>query len=68
MPTITVTVPDIELEFEVFCSCGNGLCSVTRVSYRRGEPQVVVEPCPKCLEKAGEVAVEWDREHSEKEL
>ena len=44
---------EVSVSFEVFCSCGAGLCnqSDTRSSRRRGEPQVVVEPCPDCLAK-----------------
>ena len=38
------------LEFEVWCSCGNGLCNHTRD--RKGG--IEVEPCEKCLEKARE--------------
>ena len=37
-------MPTIEAEFEVFCACGNGLCSNTSDS--------TVEPCEKCLERA----------------
>lgn len=42
-------MPDMEVSFEVYCTCGNGLCATTRVSYNRGIPQIVVEPCEKCL-------------------
>ena len=38
------------LEFEVWCSCGNGLCNQTRD--RKGG--IEVEPCEKCLEVARE--------------
>lgn len=42
------------VSFEVFCGCGAGLCnqSSTRNSRRRGEAQVVVGTCGKCLEDA----------------
>lgn len=43
-------MPDMQVEFEVICECGHGLCGNTRTSIRRGMPQVLVEPCPKCLE------------------
>ena len=43
-------MPLIEIEFEVWCSCGNGLCNQTRD--RKGG--IEVEPCEKCLEKARE--------------
>ena len=41
---------NIDVEFEVFCKCGNGLCNVTdiRDSRRRSMPQAVVEACDKC--------------------
>ena len=47
-------MPNFDVEFEVFCSCGEGLCNVseTRVSRNRSVPQVVVEPCSKCVDKA----------------
>jgi hypothetical protein len=53
MPIFTIEAP-IDVDFEVFCSCGNGLCnqSETRSSRHRGTPQVVVEPCEKCLASA----------------
>lgn len=36
------------IEFEVWCSCGNGLCAQT-TNVRGG---IEVEPCEKCLEGA----------------
>ena len=36
------------LEFEVWCSCGNGLCNQT-TDVKGG---ISVEPCEKCLDKA----------------
>lgn len=36
------------LEFEVWCSCGNGLCNQTK-EVRGG---IEVEPCEKCLDEA----------------
>lgn len=44
MPTINA-----DIDFEVWCSCGVGLCNVTAVN--KGN-QVTVDPCEKCLEKA----------------
>lgn len=55
MPIIETSVEtNVEVEFEVFCSCGEGLCnqSETRESRTRRTPQVVVEPCQKCLDRA----------------
>jgi len=41
-----------ELSFEVFCSCGNGLCAQTKViSSARGE-YVTIEPCERCMDRA----------------
>ena len=45
MPTMNVDV-----DFQVWCSCGEGLCHATSC---RGS-HVTVEPCPVCLEKAKE--------------
>jgi len=45
-------MPEFTLDFEVHCSRGAGLCATSRVSYSRGCPQVEVEPCEICLEKA----------------
>lgn len=48
-------MPSFEVTFEVFCAkCGAGLCNQTntRTSRQRGEPQVTVEPCSNCLDKA----------------
>lgn len=38
------------VEFEVWCSCGNGLCNQSK-EIKGG---ITVEPCEKCLEKARE--------------
>ena len=43
-------MPLLELEFEVFCSCGNGMCNSTTEG-RNGHSQFIeVEPCGKRLE------------------
>lgn len=39
---------DIEVEIEVWCSCGNGLCNVTTVD----GTSITVEPCEVCMEAA----------------
>jgi hypothetical protein len=48
-------MPALTLEFEVYCSCGEGLCHLTKTSdddrYHRG-PSITVEACPKCIERA----------------
>jgi hypothetical protein len=55
MPVFNIDIlQETSGEFEVFCSCGSGLCGQASVRYSRirGEPQVVVEPCQECLGKA----------------
>ncbi len=37
-----------EISFEVYCSCGNGLCYQTKVDGTK----VTVEPCEVCLKNA----------------
>lgn len=43
-----------EFAFEVYCSCGNGLCGQTVVRQRGGYVSVIVEPCEKCMAQAKE--------------
>jgi len=48
-------MPILEVEFDVYCSCGNPLCNQTEIvesKYKKGLSQVVIEPCERCLEKA----------------
>ena len=40
------------VEFEVWCSCGNGLCNQTK-DVKGG---IAVEPCEKCLDRVSEKA------------
>lgn len=56
-----------DVDFEVFCSCGFGLCpqSSTRRSRNRRFPQVEVEPCGRCLHRAAEKCGEEVREELE---
>lgn len=56
-----------DVDFEVFCSCGFGLCpqSSTRRSRNRRFPQVEVEPCQRCLDKAAAERGEAVREELE---
>ncbi len=71
MPTFTTEVTaTVDVEFEVFCSCGNGMCSATetRESRHRRYPQAVVEPCPKCLEEARRDAADEAREEMQKRI
>jgi len=54
-------MPLFEIEFEVYCECGEGLCNSTAVrkSKNRGVDQIVVGPCKSCIE---EVENEKDNE------
>ena len=48
-------MPKFTFEFEVFCAtCGEGLCMIseTRYSRKRLMPQVCVQPCPNCIQRA----------------
>lgn len=54
MPTVTDTI-EVSIDFEVWCSCGNGLCAQSQ--NKRGGIQV--EPCERCLKDA------WDEGYSE---
>ncbi len=50
------TEVEAEISFEVYCTCGEGICNntTTRKSRTRNEDQIVIEPCEKCLQKARE--------------
>ena len=43
-------MPEINIDVEVWCSCGEGLCNQSSTA-KRGTG-VEVEPCEKCLEVA----------------
>ena len=65
------TFDNVSIEFEVFCgTCNAGLCgqSDTRHSRQRGQLQVTVEACEKCLEVAREEAREEEQETAQKEI
>ena len=47
-------MPTFEVEFEVYCSCGEGLCNQSVGELKRKNLRVTVEPCEKCLEKEKE--------------
>ncbi len=47
-------MPTMEVEFEVFCSCGAGLCQQSVVENGRRGQRVTVEPCARCLERSKE--------------
>ena len=52
------------IEFEVWCSCGNGLCNQTK-EVKGG---IQVEPCEKCLESAREEGREEGYNERDKEV
>lgn len=43
-------MPRVIVNFEVFCSCGAGLHSVSRTQ-DNGRPYITVDPCEKCMER-----------------
>ena len=53
-------MPTIEVELEVWCSCGNGLCNQSSVKTGR-YLGITVEPCEKCLAAAREDGYEKAR-------
>lgn len=60
-------MPVFQLEFEVFCSCGNGLCNNTIEGANRHSQYITVEPCEKCLNIAREEGYEEGYEECQKE-
>jgi len=45
-------MPDISIEIEVWCSCGNGLCNKSHGDTKYGRPCIIVEPCERCIDNA----------------
>ena len=48
-------MPLLDLEFDVYCSCGERLCNqciIGLTTHYRSTPSVTVEPCDKCLSNA----------------
>jgi hypothetical protein len=58
MPTFSnielTTLVTVDVEFEVFCSCGAHMCheTDTRNSRKRNAPQAIVNVCQRCVEAA----------------
>ena len=48
-------MPSFEVEFEVFCSCGEGLCNQATGDLSPRGNSVTTEPCTNCLSR------EYDR-------
>ncbi len=45
-------MPILEVEIEVWCACGEGLCNETECGTNpRGHPKITVEPCERCLDR-----------------
>lgn len=61
---------EVEVDFEVFCTCGAGLCgqSQGRQSRTRNEPQVEVTPCEDCLSLARKETAEEAKEEIREEM
>jgi hypothetical protein len=47
-------MPEMIVEFEVYCSCGNGICSNASVKLTKYGNIVTIGPCEKCIEAAKE--------------
>lgn len=43
-------MPEITVEIEIQCSCGNGLCNQSTGSLDSRGPRFTVDPCQRCLE------------------
>jgi len=41
-------MPTLSLEFEVYCSCGNGLCGNCTEGRNGHSEYITVDPCDKC--------------------
>lgn len=46
-----ISMPEIEVIIEVWCSCGEGLCHQAVGVNKHGRAGVRVEPCDTCLER-----------------
>jgi len=47
-------MPILKLEFEVYCSCGNGLCGNSTEGANRYSQYITIEPCEKCKDNSYE--------------
>jgi hypothetical protein len=45
-------MPEMTVEFYVYCDCGEHMCGKTTVKDGGRVPSVVVDPCPRCMERA----------------
>ena len=60
-------MPSLEHEFEVWCSCGEGLCNQTDTVHKRGQHGIIVTPCQKCLDREYDKGFEDGEKLKEKE-
>jgi len=58
-------MPTLELEFEVFCSCGAGLCNNSTEGKTRHSQYITVEPCSDCLKSSREEGYKQCEEDNE---
>ena len=60
-------MPTIKIDFEVRCTCGEGLCNQTTVDDRHGTIRLVIAPCDKCIANAKDEAdgEGWKRGYKE---
>lgn len=61
-------MPTFELNFEVFCSCGEGLCNNSQEGSNGHSQYIEIEPCQKCLAKSYEEGVDYGYEKAKGEL
>jgi hypothetical protein len=61
-------MPSFDVDFEVFCECGYGLCKdSTTEKDRHGNLMVTVTPCPRCLQKARDAGYDDGYQEGSKE-
>jgi hypothetical protein len=41
-----------DIDFSVYCSCGEGLCNQSTTSQRGNRNDLTIKPCQKCLDDA----------------
>jgi len=47
-------MPTLDLEFEVYCSCGTGLCNNSTEGKNRHSSYITIEPCETCAKASYE--------------
>jgi len=60
-------MPYLTLEFEVYCSCGAGLCNQSDTGIGRNGQLVTIEPCQKCLEEQYNLGYAKGHDNSEED-